>query len=159
MELCYSTVLSCCVVFWSCHWILLSVVRLCAVPLSRLRDRTLFGRCNRGIHPTMTIMPGVTRPLVGVACGREHASPWPWSYTLCDVLWFFVPKPSYACTLCDRCISSILRWQPHRYKSERWLSASAPWSWYPMGGLRTCIFYMSLSSDAPSIPWRARWKK
>ena len=44
-------------------WFLSWCCCLCAEPSSRQRDRTSFGRYDRGIHLTMTVMPSVTRPL------------------------------------------------------------------------------------------------
>ena len=40
---------------WCCY--------LCDEPLSRLGDRTSFGRYDRGIRLAVTMMPSVTRPL------------------------------------------------------------------------------------------------
>jgi hypothetical protein len=63
MEMCYSAVVSSCCVFCRVLVLFAGCLFGCVVPLSRLRDRTSFGYCDRGIRLAMAVMPSVTRPL------------------------------------------------------------------------------------------------
>ena len=63
--MCYSAIMSSRCVFRSCLVLIAACwcCCLCAEPSSRLRDRTSFGRYDRGIRLAMIVMPSVTRPL------------------------------------------------------------------------------------------------